>query len=186
VRSCSIPASQGLSLYSLDLPRCLKLPTSQPLWPSFVCVLRKCLSFLSEYVFRSFFSSNLFLRSIRLRSQSRASNLALSKSYEADHFFISVEMGKPRKSTRAKRKIPIYEELMARKPTPKKQKLEGPEASGEEKEEEQPKLPEELKAKAITCTPYPTGVQPSPWGSRSQPQRQVQLYSIVWPIPARH
>lgn len=65
-------------------------------------------------------------------------------------------MGKPRKSTRAKRKIPTYEELVARKPTPKKQKLEGPGANGEEDEEEQPKLPEELKAKAMTCTPYPT------------------------------
>lgn len=52
---------------------------------------------------------------------------------------------------------------MARKPTPKKQKLEASEASGEEKE--QPKLPEELKAKAITYTPHPTvGYNPVPGG----------------------
>lgn len=114
-------------------------------------------------MFRSFFSSNLFLRSIRLRSQSRTSNRAFSKSHKAAHFFVAVEMGKPRKSTRAKRKIPTFEELMARKPTPKKQKLEGSEASGEE--EEQPKLGEELKAKAITYTPYPTvGYNPVPGG----------------------
>ncbi len=74
-------------------------------------------------------------------------------------------MGKPRKSTRAKRKIPTYEELIARKPTPKKQKLEGSEASREEEEEEQPKFPEELKAKAITYTSYPTvGYNPIPGG----------------------
>lgn len=72
-------------------------------------------------------------------------------------------MGKPRKSTRGKRKIPTYEELMVRKPTPKKQKLEGSGATGEE--EEQPKLGEELKAKAITYTPYPTvGYNPVPGG----------------------
>lgn len=54
---------------------------------------------------------------------------------------------------------------MLRKPTPKKQKLEGSEASDEEEVEEQPKFPEELKAKAITYTPHPTvGYNPVPGG----------------------